>query len=718
MISIGFIFIVAVLFIIYRNFTNYYKYKTPEHLTHLKSVPVVEGGLPFIGHGIEFSKDIIGFVGRCQAKYGNIFRVQIYRTDMIIICDRSLVKEFFAKKENDLSLVHTLNRLFFGDGFSDDETFLTSIMQIVKTTIKVKFEDFIPKIADEANKMVDIMKLESGKKVMLTDVTTKFVARTSASCFLCIDLTDEFYGDLIKFSCLLNKIVILTYFFPKWFLKIVLKPILAIYRNRMISSLEPLFQEYRNDPTKKDSPVIRKAMDYIDPITNKPLTNEQIGSIIVCLLYVSSENTALGLSAVITDLAVNDDYWHKVRKESKPYLDNNDLRGLLKNAQTIDSCFKESSRMNTHIFPLNRFPVNKNSSLGDYYVGGATSVGLCAPILMCKNNCASDIYENPEKYNPERFLTGNAPKSSTDVITFGSGIHKCPGELFGTYEIKTAIALITNIFKPFKLDNIPELNYFSPSAFAERALEIEFEPGNYTEDDYIDDKIIDTFKIKYNGKELHAKMYNGGLLVKEFLERDEQIEYFNYSTSLAEGSIELSNIKNASPNHATPIAYYNLVYTGTSNCAEPTKFYELGTNIWNIVSQYTEFTKFEKQTFVPNSVYCQLFGENSKISPHKDEYCDWGISVSIGSSCDFMFGEDKIVLDSGDIFIADFSKVTHAVTKIHDNLPGFMDEEAECDVKTYGMSRLSIQIRDIDNNMFKRDNMLSIDEFKNMIVSY
>ena len=110
-----------VILLLNRIIKNYYKYQVPKHLSHLKQVPVVTGGLPFVGHGISFSKDIIGFVEKCREQYGNIFRVQIYRTDMIIVCDRSLVKEFFAKKETDFSLVDTLNRLFFGDAFSEDE---------------------------------------------------------------------------------------------------------------------------------------------------------------------------------------------------------------------------------------------------------------------------------------------------------------------------------------------------------------------------------------------------------------------------------------------------------------------------------------------------------------------------------------------------------------------------------------------------------------------
>jgi hypothetical protein len=39
-------------------------------------------------------------------------------------------------------------------------------------------------------------------------------------------------------------------------------------------------------------------------------------------------------------------------------------------------------------------------------------------------------------------------------------------------------------------------------------------------------------------------------------------------------------------------------------------------------------------------------------------------------------------------------------------------------VRTFGMARLSVQIRDIDPVMFKRDDMMHIDDFKKMVKSY
>ena len=55
------------------------------------------------------------------------------------------------------------------------------------------------------------------------------------------------------------------------------------------------------------------------------------------------------------------------------------------------------------------------------------------------------------------------------------------------------------------------------------------------------------------------------------------------------------------------------------------------------------------------------------MGKHKDSYVDWGVSVNLGSTTDFLFGEEIIKLNSGDVFVTDFSKVDHAVVKINEN---------------------------------------------------
>ena len=140
--------------------------------------------------------------------------------------------------------------------------------------------------------------------------------------------------------------------------------------------------------------------------------------------------------------------------------------------------------------------------------------------------------------------------------------------------------------------------------------------------------------------------------------------------------------------------YYNLVYTGESNCECP--------NEWiNVASEAWEKLRKEEQSLPEapkfNSVYGQLFSENSWMAAHKDEYVDWGVSVSLGASCEFRFGNNYLTLNSGDVFIADFSKVVHSVEKIWPN--------------SETSTRMSVQIRQVS----KCPRPITMAQFEQMI---
>jgi cytochrome P450 len=131
----------------------------------------------------------------------------------------------------------------------------------------------------------------------------------------------------------------------------------------------------------------------------------------------------------------------------------------------------ESARQATHIFSLNRCPRDKSLCLGEYHIGDTDCVAVCGPMLMLQNY-AMEIFKEPLKYNPRRFL-GSSHESCNqyNVMTWGAGLHLCPGKMFALYEIKMAVALVLLNFKlELHKGSVSALNYFSPSAFAERRV--------------------------------------------------------------------------------------------------------------------------------------------------------------------------------------------------------------------------------------------------------
>lgn len=685
-----------------------------------KSVPKVrEGYLPFVGHGPAFSKDNIGFLRQAYKKYGPVFQLKIFRKNIVVICDHSLKAEYFKQTEDQMSLYESLRDLYFGDAFTDKKESLKTMFFLMKRTIKINFDTFSHKIMDEANKLVLKLKEKSGNEVNLTQETIRFVSHTSARCFIGIQMNDEFYKILMEMTQFLNKVIVWTYYVPKFILRLYANPILKGYRVKLNSLLDSEINSYRLDNLKNESNLIRTCVDYKDANGNS-LNNSEIGDIIICLLYISSENTALGLAATLTDLINQPEYWDRVRLETKPLLQNGDIKTLF-NTPFLDACVTESARMNTHVFPISRKPMNKLMSIGDYYLYNIDSVHLCEPIMMLYEGSPNNF---PLQYNPDRFLGDNAEsKSPNDIMTWGAGVHLCPGKQFSIYEIKAAVALIVNHLDPPRVLYQGPLDYFSPAAFAERKMTIVFKE-NAEELISQDNSLPITFKGKtYKITLVPGEDGHGGWLIKNCFDRDEQKQYYDHTIELSKDSVEHQEIlTEANPNRAYPITYYNLVYTGKSNCQEPVKWFQWAKDIWTMMKENKELLNFpdvEIESF--NSFYGQLFGKDSTMAVHKDQYVSWGVSISFGATTEFLFGKDKILLNSGDVFIADFSKVDHAVLKILDGTyPGWWDQENDPDnpdnaSKTFNRARCSIQIRDISK--CQPEKKMEMEEFKNLVKS-
>lgn len=719
--------IVAIIAIVITFLLLKYWFSSDNHPQNYKRIPMVKGSLPFVGHGPYFMKDIIGFIRNAYKQYGPIFKIKIFRTNMVVVCDRNLISTFAKLKEPEMSMYNVLVGLFFADAFFDNPSDFSASIALVRKTVAVKFDEFVPKIYDEAKKMMRNLEKLDGKIVDINKEMINFVSRTSARCFVDVDLDSNFMYHLTEFTKILNKIVVLTHFLPRWILRKTLGYYyLRPHRKFMTNYLDNVIESYRTDPTKKTSMIIRESVNYKNEKGEK-LSNEQIGDIIVCLLYVSSENTALGLSATITELAYHEKYWNKVQNECQKFLESGDIKSLFV-SPTINSAVMEAARLCSHIFALNRKPAGC-LTLGDYYVGNVDTVALCEPMLM-SYDCSSDKFSNALEYNPDRFFSPtNEPLDANSILTWGpAGMHLCPGKQFALYEIKMATALITTRFERFTIDKneYQKPDYFSPSAFVERRVNVKINLKDKKIREEIETEEKERIKIINNATNNTNKYHmeninNVAWILRDYLSIDEQINLYKYTINLSADSDEHKEITTVPVKVQFPITYYDLVYTGTSNCKEPVELLRFAKNVCSILHQLDK-TNFNIPTeYIFDSVYAQLYGNGGEMACHYDKYVSWGVSLNLGASCDFKIDDRVVTLHSGDVIVADFSKVFHGIVKIYsENVPGWfsleegMEQENEQDeeIKTFGRIRCSIQIRNSSN---KPDKLMTMKEFKTML---
>lgn len=427
-------------------------------LSSRSNIPMVSGSVPFFGHGIQFAKNEIGFIKKCYAKYGKVFRIRLFSMDTAIICDRELTKEYFRSPETNLSLYDILDRIYFSDAFSsgpDEKGKLIQMVKLVKTSSMLQ-EGFDIKMKEEAEKMVK--EIKEKKRYNLKDLMTRFIVSVTAKCMIGIPIEGEMYKTLLRFSQLLNKIIGMSYMLPKCMLGLIFNNKLKNYRKKITKELV----DYLDDGG--DSIIIRKAIEM-------GMSNEQIADVLVCLLYVATENTALAACAMLVDLSNNEKYWEMIRNDEKCGKDGKEGEEKKSNSPPLlNNCILESARMNSHILAINRKPRMK--TLGGYYIGNVDCVALCESIFMI-HDC-EDIYQDALTYKPERFNDTSLQHTSL-LMTWGSGLHLCPGKSFAIKELETVVSTIVKNFKPLSFTKLGKITYFSPAAISEREIECIFE---------------------------------------------------------------------------------------------------------------------------------------------------------------------------------------------------------------------------------------------------
>lgn len=207
---------------------------------------------------------------------------------------------------------------------------------------------------------------------------------------------------------------------------------------------------------------------------------------------------------------------------------------------------------------------------------------------------------------------------------------------------------------------------------------------------------------------------HSGWLVREYLSTKDQIDLYKYTIDNVVDTKEFTEILYAPPTIGYPIAYNNLVYTGSSNCGPLVRWHELADDVIKLLKSRTD-AKFYgfPDNYAFNSTYMHLFGNESKLAAHRDSYITWGASVSIGATAEFTFGNFTIYINSGDIFVTDFSKVMHSIVKIHNNAPEWYNDD---NIRTFGRIRAGVQIKSVIP--LTEDKVMSTEDFKQMLVSY
>ncbi|XP_076899624.1 cytochrome P450 84A1-like [Bidens hawaiensis] len=176
------------------------------------------------------------------------------------------------------------------------------------------------------------------------------------------------------------------------------------------------------------------------------LTRDNIKAIIMDVMFGGTETVASAIEWAMTELMHTPKALKLVQQElvSVVGLERRVEEADLEKLTYFKCVVKETLRLHPPI-PVALHKSSQDTTVMGYYIpkGGRVMVNAYAI------NRDKDSWEDPDAFNPSRFLQNGAPDfkgSNYELLPFGSGRRSCPGMQLGLYAMEMALAHLLHCF--------------------------------------------------------------------------------------------------------------------------------------------------------------------------------------------------------------------------------------------------------------------------------
>ncbi|XP_062847468.1 cytochrome P450 4A6 [Trichomycterus rosablanca] len=205
-------------------------------------------------------------------------------------------------------------------------------------------------------------------------------------------------------------------------------------------------KEALHQEKEQDSAQGKRYLDFLDILLcardeqQQGLSNEDIRAEVDTFMFEGHDTTASGISWIFYSLACHPEHQQKCREEIQQVLQGKDTiewEDLGKIPYTT-MCIKESIRMYPPVPGIGR----RMTKPVTFFDGRTVPAGCLIGISIYGIHHNPTVWENPDVFDPLRFLPENTAKRSPHAfVPFSAGPRNCIGQNFAMNEIKVAVAL-------------------------------------------------------------------------------------------------------------------------------------------------------------------------------------------------------------------------------------------------------------------------------------
>lgn len=410
-----------------------------------KTPPVLRGGLPYLGHALEFGRNPVSLLQRGRDKFGDIFSFLMAGSQITVLTGPKANEAFFRAPDSQFSAKEAYQFMvpIFGKGIAYDvspELMSEQLGFVFPALREERLQRYAGFMAEEAEAYFDAWG-ESGEIDILNamnELTTFIASRCLIGEEFRQNLTTEFaqlYKDLE------GGINLLAFFQPYLPLPSFKRRDKA--RVRMGELISQIIAKRRASGYEgEDFLQTLMSARYKD---GTALTDDNITGLLLTLLFAGQHTSAVLAAWTGIQLLQHPQYLPPILKEQQEILGDGQQFTLdaLRRLFVLERSIKEAERMRPPLVMLMR------KILKDFeYEGYRVPAGGLAMVSSAVSHRIPEVFQEPDRYDPDRFAPGREEdrKATHTLIGFGGGRHRCIGQAFAYQQIKVIWSVLLRRF--------------------------------------------------------------------------------------------------------------------------------------------------------------------------------------------------------------------------------------------------------------------------------
>ena len=417
-----------------------------------QAIPALGGGLPGIGHSVEFIKGTVELLFRAQREHGEICTFDVFNRKMVAMFGPEAQEAVFRAPDALLSPTEAYKIMtpVFGKDIVYDATpeRMAEQLKMLLPALKDKRmrtygEAVVKEVAETTETWGESGVLDF---VAFCRVLTNY---TSSRCLLGKEfregMTEEFaevYTDLERG---VTPLAYINAHLPIPSFRARDKA-----RIRMVEMIGSIVDARRREKREGED-FLQTLMDskYLD---GRGLTSDEITGMLLAGMFAGHHTSSVTTAWALIELIQNPESMKRIKAEidrvfggSKPV-----SHSLIRELTFTENVVKETLRLHPPLFMLVRV-ARQDFEYKDYVVPKGSWIVVSPTVAQMM----PDVFAEPEKFDPDRY----APPREEDkrdfaFIAFGGGRHKCLGNAFAILQIKAILAMLIGQYE-FELGGDP-----------------------------------------------------------------------------------------------------------------------------------------------------------------------------------------------------------------------------------------------------------------------